>query len=108
MQKCQKCENQFTWKNVEKSLALGYKPITCERCHSIHHVGFWTRLGLAVSITMLPMVLLFLRVIPMGMEYWIAFYLVWAAVVIGIAPFFARYHLRESGEDAAKEKKVQG
>lgn len=104
MQKCQKCENQFTWKSMEKSLFWGYKPITCSRCHNAHYVGFWTRIGLSGSMTMVPMVLLFMRVIPLRVEYWIAFYLLWAALVIGTAPFFARYHIRETSEST----KAQG
>lgn len=109
VQKCQKCENQFTWKSMEKSLFWGYKPITCSRCHSTHYVSFWTRIILAGSITMIPLGLMFMiiipfRIIPLSVEYWVAFYLIWAALVIGIAPFFARYKIRETKEDT----RVQG
>lgn len=101
VQKCQKCENQFTWKSMEKSLFWGYKPITCSRCDSTHYASFWTRIVLSGLITMVPMGLLFLRMVSLRMEYmeyWIAFYLLWAALVVGIAPFFARYHIRETSE----------
>lgn len=108
MQKCQKCENQFTWTSIEKSLALGYRPITCSKCKSVHYVSFWTRLGLAGSTTMLPMLLLFMRVIPLRVDYWIAFYLTWAAVIIGITPFFAKYRIRETREDVSGETRIQG
>lgn len=99
VQKCQKCGNQFTWKSMEKSLIFGYKPITCSRCDSTHYAGFWTRIILSVLVTMVPMGLLFMRMISLRMEYWIAFYLLWAALVMGMAPLFARYHIRETRED---------
>jgi CXXC-20-CXXC protein len=113
MQKCQKCENQFTWKSIEKSLALGYRPITCSKCQSVHYVSFWTRLILAGSITMIPLGLMFMiiipfRIIPLSVEFWIAFYLIWAAVIIGITPFFAKYRIRETCEDVSDETRIQG
>lgn len=105
MIKCQECASPFTWKSVEKSLFLGYKPITCSRCQRVHDVSFITRIVLVGFTTTLPLLLLFSRVLTLRLGYGLlAAYLAWSAFILAIAPFFARYHVREDKEETRLPK----
>ncbi|MED3572665.1 TIGR04104 family putative zinc finger protein [Cytobacillus praedii] len=54
MQKCKKCNTQFSWSTIYKSFWWGYKPIECENCNAEHRIIVRGRL-IFVSLTILPM-----------------------------------------------------
>jgi len=43
MQHCEQCGHQFAKGTVYKSFFRNYKPITCEKCGTVHEVTFKTR-----------------------------------------------------------------
>ncbi|ETA81605.1 TIGR04104 family putative zinc finger protein [Youngiibacter fragilis] len=91
IQNCQKCSKEFTWKAIQKSLLWGYKPITCTSCSSTHEITFLSRIGLVLFTTAIPMLLVFNPVMDIRLEFEIALYLVWVAIVVCIAPLFVKY-----------------
>lgn len=94
IQKCQKCSNQFTWKAIQKSLLWGYKPVSCSSCESTHDITFQSRIGLVLFTTAIPMLLVFNPVMELKIEFEIALYLLWVAIVVGVAPIFVKYKIR--------------
>lgn len=104
MQKCQACSNPFTWKSIEKSLFLGYKPLICTRCHRVHDIRFMTRMALVMLTTTLPLVVFFSRVNTLGSACFLTAYLAWCTVIMATTPFFARYQVREVPEESAAPK----
>ncbi|MGH2317434.1 TIGR04104 family putative zinc finger protein [Planococcus sp. SE5232] len=44
MQRCVDCQTPFTWKQINKSVWLAYKPITCPNCGMLHKVQFLSRI----------------------------------------------------------------
>lgn len=44
MQICEVCHTPFAWKQVSKSVALAYKPITCRTCKKRYHIRFSSRI----------------------------------------------------------------
>lgn len=94
IQKCQKCSDQFTWIAIQKSLLWGYKPVSCSSCGSTHDITFQSRIGLVLFTTAIPMLLVFNPVMELKIEYEIALYLLWVAIVVSIAPLFVKYKIR--------------
>ena len=102
IQKCKKCSCQFTRKKILKSIffSWGYHYIECEECNTKHYVDFKTRLfislGIAIPIFLIPF---FARGrntfnIPTGV-YYALIYIFCSALLIGLTPFFARYHIKK-------------
>lgn len=49
MQKCEKCNNQFSWSQIYKSLGL-YRPIQCKQCNTPHRITFASRIILSLLV----------------------------------------------------------
>lgn len=50
MQRCEVCQSPFTWKQVNKSLWLAYKPIACPNCGRRYKVQFLSRLLVSLLV----------------------------------------------------------
>jgi CXXC-20-CXXC protein len=85
---------QFAWKAIQKSLLWGYKPVSCSSCGSTHDITFQSRIGLVLFTTAIPMLLVFNPVMSLRIEYEIALYMLWVAIVIGVAPLFVKYSIK--------------
>lgn len=94
IQKCQKCSKEFTWKEIQKSLLWGYKPISCSSCRSTHEISFLSRIGLVLFTTAIPMLLVFNPLMDIRLEFEVAMYLAWVVIVVCIAPLFVRYSIK--------------
>lgn len=102
MQKCKKCSWQFTKKEILKAIffSWSYGPIECANCHTKHYVNLKTRifitLGIVIPIGLIPFFAGGTNTfnIPIGV-YYAVIYICWSALLIGVAPFFARYHIEK-------------
>ncbi|MBP1925100.1 CXXC-20-CXXC protein [Sedimentibacter acidaminivorans] len=103
MQKCKECSNKFRYKDIIKSIWLkGYAPITCAYCDTINYVNISTRLILSLSIS-LPLIInvfvnLFFDYFYNLSYFSIILYLFWVSIIIGVTPFYARYHTKSNVE----------
>lgn len=57
IQQCEHCHKQFTWKEIQASLWLAYRPIKCRECGTVHKILLSSRLVIAL-ITVLPMMVI--------------------------------------------------
>ena len=48
LQKCDHCHTPFTWREINKSLWLAYRPITCRKCGTKHKIQGASRFVLAI------------------------------------------------------------
>ena len=55
MQKCGKCNAQFNWSEIYKSIWLNYIPIKCDECDTTHKMTIPSRFIFGF-FTILPMV----------------------------------------------------
>ncbi|MGH4120397.1 TIGR04104 family putative zinc finger protein [Clostridium sp.] len=105
MKKCEKCSNQFTWKEIIKSIWIrSYGSIVCDSCNTEHQVAPITRLIIALSIALPPLIfnsLFILRLLKFNLSNpfeaiisGIAVYLIWIILMMCITPFYARYKLK--------------
>jgi len=99
VQKCEKCSNQFTKKTIRKSIMswIGYEPIVCEKCKSIHYVYFRTRILLSIFIvvpSLPPIIFSPYSSFPVL----ILVYVLWYSLLIFSIPFFARYRIKEKNK----------
>lgn len=54
LQKCTQCNTRFTWREINKTLWLAYRPLSCRKCGKNHKIQIASRLLLSlitVSIT---------------------------------------------------------
>lgn len=97
MQKCLKCTNRFTWKEITKYIWVkGYEPIECDQCNTIHYFNWTTRLSVAAIIGVPPILTHKIRYtyIELG-HYFILVYLLVIALGVCLTPFYARYHMED-------------
>ena len=53
MQKCENCNEQFSWSEIYKSYWWTYKPIKCKQCEAVHKITITGRITF-VSFTIVP------------------------------------------------------
>lgn len=103
MDKCKKCSNKFHYKEIMKSIWLNsYAPIICDKCNTKHDVSISTRiiLGTAIGGPFIIYNLLnlifdeYIRLHDNALIYFI----IWINVLIFLTPFYARYHIKSTGE----------
>ncbi|KGX89703.1 TIGR04104 family putative zinc finger protein [Pontibacillus marinus] len=91
IQKCLNCGKQFLWKEVQKAIFWGYKPIECQQCGTKHTVTMKTRTLIALFAGVTVLIVDFIN---------ISLYLDIILSVMGILsigllyPFFAKYKVR--------------
>ncbi|WP_419465907.1 TIGR04104 family putative zinc finger protein [Bacillus spongiae] len=56
LQKCENCNELFSWRKIYKSLWVGNKPIKCENCQGEHRIKLSGRF-VTSSLTILPMLI---------------------------------------------------
>ena len=102
IQKCKKCSNQFTRKQILKAILFSwsYKPIECDNCHTKHYVNLKTRLfissGVAIPIFLIPFFIGGRNIFNISIGvYYALIYIFWSALLISLIPDFARYHIKK-------------
>ncbi|WP_370876309.1 TIGR04104 family putative zinc finger protein [Neobacillus ginsengisoli] len=43
LQQCEKCRYKFKWREIQKSLLWGYKPLICKKCGLEHRINSMSR-----------------------------------------------------------------
>ncbi|WP_108670216.1 TIGR04104 family putative zinc finger protein [Peribacillus acanthi] len=93
MQKCQKCNFQFSWKTLFWSILLAYKPIDCEKCGTSYAVTGFSRLWISIY-TVVPLYIYGFMVAPrMPFSIYIDIGVMTSIAVftLSIIPFVAKY-----------------
>jgi len=102
MQKCKECSSKFRYKNVMKSIWLHEYVIVCVNCGTKYYANFSTRLILSLSIFLPLIINNFANLIYDDFYnpsyYFIILYLIWIIIIIGITPFYVRYHTKSNDE----------
>ncbi|WP_420842532.1 TIGR04104 family putative zinc finger protein [Halalkalibacter alkaliphilus] len=56
MQRCEKCDELFSWNKIYKSFWWNYQPIKCNQCETTHKITLTGRFTF-VSLTIIPMMI---------------------------------------------------
>lgn len=103
IQKCKKCSNQFTWKEVIRPIWFSwtYSPLKCPRCNTEHYINITTRLFIALGIVAPTAIKGFMfsrnaqTVLRISLRNQLLIYLLWFILLGCLTPFFARHHIEE-------------
>ncbi|WP_114384232.1 TIGR04104 family putative zinc finger protein [Paenibacillus prosopidis] len=86
--KCETCDYQFTWKEIQKGIRWTYKPLVCRKCGTKHKITMQTRLLFSLSIVV--MLFIFdLSNLPFYLR--VAVIIIFNFSVILSFPYFAKY-----------------
>ncbi|WP_407703065.1 TIGR04104 family putative zinc finger protein [Virgibacillus tibetensis] len=91
MQKCDKCNMQFRWREIYKSFAWTYKPIECQKCGAEHRITISGRFTF-VFLTIVPM-LIFTNFLSPFKNFLVTLIIGLTLLIIGslLTPFFVKY-----------------
>jgi CXXC-20-CXXC protein len=92
LQKCDHCNAQFTWGEINKSLWLAYRPITCRKCGTKHKVLVASRFLFALIVV--PMTMLGLHLVNtynISTLSLIVIFILLTIPLLLISPYLARY-----------------
>lgn len=91
MQKCEKCNSQFSWSKIFNSFWWTYKPIVCDNCGTKHKITILSRFKV-VGMTFLPMWIYLLFVSPF-VNFFVSIGIGISIAIIGFlfTPFVVRY-----------------
>lgn len=92
MQQCVNCQTPFTWKQINKSVWLAYKPIACLKCGMLHKVQFLSRILASILMVGPLFVLNFLSPFAGTRSLIISVLLVMPAAIL-LLPYVMRYRL---------------
>lgn len=95
IQKCDKCNTQFKWGTVYKSLMCGYKPILCNECGTNHKIIFTSRIKVSL-LSIVPLIIL--GYLMLSFHFFspiillIIIMVVFAVLLTLLDPFVAKYN----------------
>ncbi|WP_298826264.1 TIGR04104 family putative zinc finger protein [uncultured Planococcus sp.] len=92
MQRCVNCRTSFTWKQINKSLWLAYKPVACLNCGMLHKVQFLSRILASMMMVGPLFILNFLSPFAGAWNFIISVLLVMPTVIL-LLPYIMRYRL---------------
>ncbi len=93
MQKCEKCNNKFKYKEILNSVWKGYKPLKCSRCRTNHSPITFT---IILTSLLLVVPAFFTKDINSYFSSTfnsIIFYILWVIFSVGVSPVIMRYHM---------------
>lgn len=94
LKKCEKCNAQFSWSKIYKSLMIAYQPIVCSQCNTSHTIAFSSRIK--VSIVMVLPLSIFLFLIPeqlyLSTFAIVSSLVIYFALISLIFPFIVKYN----------------
>lgn len=99
VQKCQHCGKDFEYKDIQKSIWGGYKPMECNHCGSLHEFLMRYRLLVSVLIALPIFFSGYLRRMSPGFLWTTFIYFGYITLTIGVLPYIVRYRLRLSKLD---------
>ncbi|WP_203248199.1 TIGR04104 family putative zinc finger protein [Sporosarcina beigongshangi] len=92
LQKCDHCNASFTWSEINKSLWLAYRPITCRQCGTKHKVLVASRfLFVLIVVPMTPLGLYVVNTYNPPILSLIVMLLLLTIPLLLIFPYLARY-----------------
>ena len=103
IQSCSSCSRSFTWKEVQKTLLRGYKPIVCSKCGEKHQINDFSKLliGMLVTFPTVAFILLISRALSLSpSQTFIIGLLLLAGTIISL-PFIAKYDKADNQTDAS-------
>ena len=90
LQKCDKCNAQFKWTEIYRSLWLVYRPIRCNKCGTKHKIVFSSRILLSF-LSVVPMVVFDLFVSKFTIFFTIMINIIFIVLLSLFLPFFVKY-----------------
>ncbi|WP_188048674.1 TIGR04104 family putative zinc finger protein [Bacillus sp. CH30_1T] len=92
MQKCDKCNTQFSWSEIYNSFVWIYKPIECNNCGMEHRITILGRLSFAFC-TIVPSLIFFNFLSPFENYYILTFVIGIFILLVGslLTPFLVKY-----------------
>ncbi|WP_083446210.1 TIGR04104 family putative zinc finger protein [Viridibacillus arvi] len=93
LQKCDKCNTQFKWSKIIKSLFLSYRPIQCNQCGTEHRIIFFSRIILSL-LSVLPLWLFGFIISPqlsLSISYTFPIIILYVVFLFLLFPFFSKY-----------------
>ncbi|MGM0877815.1 MAG: TIGR04104 family putative zinc finger protein [Bacillota bacterium] len=88
IQKCETCDYQFTWKEIQKAIRWTYKPLVCRKCGTKHKITMQTRLLFSISIGVM---LFILKLSNLPFYLGVAVIIFFSLSFILSFPYFAKY-----------------
>src|SRR5690606_17438654 len=98
MQKCMKCEEKFSYKQVLKSGFLGYRPIQCTHCNERYKATISYRFRVAFGIMLIPL-LSFFDLLGQSKMTILLIFVVVNAIVIATLPYLIRFNREDMKEE---------
>ncbi|WP_442857108.1 TIGR04104 family putative zinc finger protein [Bacillus sp. FJAT-45037] len=91
LQKCENCNEQFSWSKIYKSFWWAYKPINCDKCGKEHRITIIGRFTFTF-LTIVPM-LIFGNFLSPFSNFFMTLTIGFAILMIGslFAPYFVKY-----------------
>ncbi|WP_405196579.1 TIGR04104 family putative zinc finger protein [Virgibacillus necropolis] len=92
LQKCDSCNTSFKYSEIFQAIWLGYKPIQCEKCSSIHKITIPSRF-IVVCLTILPMLIFGFSLSPPFSNFFLTLMIMLIIPFVGslLTPFLVRY-----------------
>ncbi|MFP3513066.1 hypothetical protein SB775_26440 [Peribacillus sp. SIMBA_075] len=95
IQKCESCENQFTWREVERTTTagFGYQPLICKKCGTKHEVTTMTRIIVALLVPIFIFILNSSNLLPFYIPFYVGLPIIlvlFFAVMLSF-PYFGKY-----------------
>ncbi|MFJ5564335.1 TIGR04104 family putative zinc finger protein [Lysinibacillus xylanilyticus] len=94
LQKCDKCNTQFKWSKIIKSIFLAYRPIQCNQCGTEHGIIFFSRIILSL-LSVLPLCLfgsIISTQLSLSISYTVSIMILYCVFLVLLFPFFAKYN----------------
>lgn len=92
LQKCDHCNASFTWGEINKSLWLAYRPITCRKCDTKHKVLVASRfLFVLMVVPMTPFGLYLVNTYKLLTLSLLVMLLLLTIPLLLISPYLVRY-----------------
>ncbi|WP_420491854.1 TIGR04104 family putative zinc finger protein [Neobacillus niacini] len=88
IQKCDSCQCQFTWKEIQKTIRWNYKPLVCRKCREKHQITVQSKVLFSLSIAIM-LFLFSLANLPFNFRIPVMV-IVFLSVLISF-PYFAKY-----------------
>ncbi|QFF98650.1 hypothetical protein PB01_07280 [Psychrobacillus glaciei] len=94
LKKCEKCNTQFSWGKIYKSLMIAYQPIVCSQCNTSHKIAFSSRVTVSITIVLPLMIFLFLisRQLSLSNFAIVSSLVIYFVLISSFSPFLVKYY----------------
>lgn len=90
MIKCTKCLIEFNWKEIFKSIILGYKPLVCKNCGLQYNVKFIFRI---INSSLIAIPIMIIPLFHLQSKYNIYEYIIYVVLIGLLMPFWTKYKI---------------